>query len=210
MVLGECGRYPLCIVYFRKCIGYWCRLIYMPQYRKPRNCYDMLKQLDESGRITWITNVKRLLYTYGFGHVWFEQDVGDIKVFLAIFKQRIKDCMFQNWHDNIVNSTRCDTDRHFKSLLNPEKYLTLGLSFSLRRLLARFRCCSNRLNIEIGRHYNIDREDRIGLYCFLSDDFLLVEDEYHVFFICHRFVNERASFLYNWYSGNRERIDFIT
>ena len=51
IVLGECGRCPLCVTYFYKCISYWCKLLHMPHYRYPHNCYLMLKKLDDGGRI---------------------------------------------------------------------------------------------------------------------------------------------------------------
>ena len=76
---------------------------------------------------------------------------------------------------------------NFKTLLNPEKYLSIAIPFNLRKSLACFRCSSHKLNIEIGRHYGIDKEDRICLYCFINEDNLIIEDEYHVFFNCLRY-----------------------
>ena len=69
MVLGECGRLPLCIHYFSKCVRYQCQILRMPHYRYPLNCYKMLKDIDISGRRTWATEVKELLFIYGFGFV---------------------------------------------------------------------------------------------------------------------------------------------
>ena len=59
----------------------------MPHYRYPLNCYKMLKDIDISGRWTWATEVKELLFRYGFGYVWIAQDVGDVDMFLRAFKQ---------------------------------------------------------------------------------------------------------------------------
>ena len=39
---------------------------------------------------------KNLLYTYGFGYAWLSQDVGDIKIFLYNFKQRVTDIKSQD------------------------------------------------------------------------------------------------------------------
>ena len=44
-------------------------------------------------------------------------------MFIAQFKLRLIDCCFQKWHSGITDSTRCDTYKEFKSLLNVEKYL---------------------------------------------------------------------------------------
>ena len=51
----------------------------------------MLKDIDISGRWTWATEVKELLFRYGFGYVWIAQDVGDVDMFLRAFKQRLYD-----------------------------------------------------------------------------------------------------------------------
>lgn len=81
----------------------------------------MLKSLDEAGRQNWASEVRVLLYTYGFGYVWLSQDIGDIGLFTSQFKVRLIDCMTQKWHSDITDSTRCDTYKEFKSLLNIEK-----------------------------------------------------------------------------------------
>ena len=74
-VLGECGRRPLAVHYMKKCVKYWLKLIQMPVNRYPHICYNMLRSYHDSGKITWATHVKMLLYKYGFGHVWLSQGV---------------------------------------------------------------------------------------------------------------------------------------
>ena len=54
----------------------------MDTYRYPYQCYRMLRNLDEVGRLTWATHVRNLLYMYGFGYVWFYENVGDEIYFL--------------------------------------------------------------------------------------------------------------------------------
>ena len=62
MVLGECGGLPFSIVYHTKCIKYWCKILQMPNIRYPRNCYNMLKSLDDLGRQSWALHVEELLF----------------------------------------------------------------------------------------------------------------------------------------------------
>ena len=64
---------------------------------------------DDIGRQKWVTNIKDLLFQYGYGYVWISQDVGHINMFVSSFKQRLKDCVTQNWSDNLSNYSRCDT-----------------------------------------------------------------------------------------------------
>ena len=61
--LGECGRRPLAVHYMSKCVKYWLKLIQMPVNRYPHVCYNMLRSYDDSGKISWATHVKMLLYT---------------------------------------------------------------------------------------------------------------------------------------------------
>ena len=109
VAIGECGRLPLCVTYFTNCIKYWCKLLHMQNNRYPKNCYKMLKALDEADRQNWVSKVRFLLFTYGFGYIWIAQDVGDISMFISQFKQRLTDCMTQRWHADISESSRCDT-----------------------------------------------------------------------------------------------------
>jgi len=50
IVLGECGRLPLCTIYYINCIRYWCKLLTMPSHSFPKQCYNVLKSLDDAGR----------------------------------------------------------------------------------------------------------------------------------------------------------------
>ena len=115
MVLGECGRYPLSVTYQLNCIKYWCKIIHMEDKRYPKQCYNMLKSLDNMGRITWASKIKNLLFESGFGIVWINQNVGDVNQFLSKFQQHLKDCAQQNWTAKVNNSSRCQFYKHFKS-----------------------------------------------------------------------------------------------
>ena len=190
-VRGECGRYPLFVTYYCKCIKYWLRLVRMSGNRYPKQCYIMLKNLDESGRITWVTHVKDLLFRYGFGIVWLTENVGDDDVFINVFKQRLIDCALQDWHTEITQSRKALHYRHFKTLLNVETYLKLDILLKFKIAFSRFRCSAHNLLVETGRHNNISYEDRICTLC----DTQSIEDEYHVFMKCPFYNNLRHQYL---------------
>jgi hypothetical protein len=102
--LGECGRYPIYIDTYTRVVKYWCRLITMSEDRYPRQCYNMLCMQDKSGRSNWVTKVKALLCTYGFGYIWVMQAVGDVNGFIRAFTCRLKDCARQEWHDSVATA----------------------------------------------------------------------------------------------------------
>ena len=139
MAIGEFGRLPLCHEYYSRCTKYWCKLLQMPNTRYPKSCYNMLKSLDDVGRKTWASEVRHLLFKFGFGFVWIAQDIGNPDIFMSQLKLRIADCLKQDWHSSIDNSSRCDHYKHFKSLLNVEKYISLDMPFHLRKAMARCR-----------------------------------------------------------------------
>ena len=40
--------------------------------------------------------------------MWLSQDIGNETYFIKQVKQRLKDCSFQMWHNDINTSSRCD------------------------------------------------------------------------------------------------------
>ena len=131
-VLGELGRHPICTIYYVKCIKYWLKLQQMDNKRLPRQCYKLLYEYDSSGRKTWATEVKNLLFRMGYGHVWTNQGVGDPCLFIKCFKDRLSDISQQEWNTSISSTSKLRTYATFKSDLSYEKYLTLNTAKILK------------------------------------------------------------------------------
>ena len=178
-----------------RCIKYWLKLQYMDDDRLPKNCYNMLRKLTEAGRNTWCSEIKKLLFRYGFGIVWFEHGVADVVLFLSQFKQRIKDCCEQEWRIRINDSSKLDTYALFKSLLDVEKYLTNVYYRPHRMALTRLRCSSHCLNIEQGRREGLDRSDRLCKWCLINEGKSCIENEFHFVTECKLYEQMRSSLL---------------
>lgn len=157
----------------------------------------MLKSLDDAGRNCWATNIKSLLFTYGYGYIWIAQDVGNIDVFICNFKRRITDCFVQNWHNDISNSSRCHHYKYYKTLLNTERYLHLEIPFKYKIAFAKFRCSNHKLNIELGRHSNTPQNERLCIFCLNHNNVAVIDCEYHAFFQCPKFNIIRRQYLFN-------------
>ena len=112
--------------------------------------------------------------------------------------------------ESINSSSRCDLYKNIHSLLDPERYLFVDMSPHLRRYVARFRCSSHKLNIELGRHINVDRGNRVCTYCLCNEQICIIEDEYHVFFECKQFYAERQTLLFSWYHDGKNLESFYT
>ena len=145
VVLGECGRLPLWTIYMYRCIKFWIKVV-NSQGRYIHSCYKNLKVLDDHGKTTWATHIKSLLLTHGYGYVWQQQGVGNPKLFLCGFKQRLQDVARQQWHANIQ---QCPLQlyREYKTCLEIDTYL-LCVEIRVHRIaLSRFRSGCNRLAV---------------------------------------------------------------
>ena len=156
----------------------------MNQNRYPKSCYLMLKSHTDIGRSNWASSVRDLLYRFGFGFVWISQDVGNVTRFLKEFQQKVIDCSIQDWHGQVASSPKCEHYKHFKTMLNVERYISCNLPFAIRKAVAKFRCPNHKLNIEVGRHAGIPREFRTCSHCLINNNSYQIEDEYHAFFKC--------------------------
>lgn len=67
-----------------KCIKFWLQVLKLSMTRLCRQAYQMLLQQYESGKLDWISDVKKVLSENGFRIQWVSQEVADM--FLSEFK----------------------------------------------------------------------------------------------------------------------------
>ena len=107
--------------------------------------------------------------------------------FVDMFQNRVKDCAMQQLQHKINNTSKLLHYRHFKTLLNPERYLSMDLPYLYKKAWSNFRCSGHKFNVEVGRQNNIDRENRYCEHC-LRSNIHVVEDEFHVMLICPTYL----------------------
>ena len=139
LVYGELGRYPLRINTFVKCVKFWLRILCMDDSRYPKKAYNMLLFLQKQNYSTWACNIRNLLYTYGYGVVWEAQAVGDIKSFIAAFKQRLIDNYAQDWHSALESHTFYGVYSTYSHSLILRPYFNVIKSINIRKIFTRFR-----------------------------------------------------------------------
>ena len=149
--------------------------------------------LDNSGKLNWVSHVRTLLFESGFGYVWMAQYVGDMNNFLKEFEMRIKDMAIQNWHSDIELCSKLYYYGAFKSMLTLERYLYCIPNKNHRTALAKLRCSNHELAIELGRHNDTPREERICIYC-LQQGYNFVEDEAHFMLECILYKDLRLKY----------------
>jgi hypothetical protein len=191
IVLGELGRLPLYTMYIIRCVKFWFKLI-SSEISYTKACYNILKALDDAGRVTWVSKIKNVLLTNGFGNVWLAQGVGDVKIFLSIFRQRICDISKQTWFEDIARNIAYST---YKATLEPELYLSKVEWRRHRVALSRLRTGSNQLAVNRlkGR---VPKNERLCKYCNNINSNHL-EDEYHFVMVCPLYKEIRISYLVN-------------
>ena len=107
---------------------------------------------DKVGTTNWVTKVKKMLFSSGYGCVWLTQSVADETKFFNSFGLRIADNFRQEWYSDTSENKKLEMYKTFKSLIEPEIYLTSINSFFLRRELPKFRISNHNLMIEeVGR-----------------------------------------------------------
>ena len=161
---------------------YRIKLVSMPNNRYPRKCYNMLFQLDEVGRKTWVTCIRVLLYLNGFSSAWEAQSVGDTRIFTSILNQRLRERAQNAWYTSVLDNNKLNIYSQCKSMVVQESYIASVYNIQLRSLLL-FRCSGHCLAIETGRWSNTPMTERICSYCKLTN-ISAIEDEKHFLYDC--------------------------
>lgn len=161
----------------------------------------MLNDLElHPNKSNWASSVKYLLESLGFNDVWYSQGVGNVNLFLTIFKQRLKDVFIQNWNSRILGSTRARTYSLFHNF-SYKLYLDHLTLEKFRHALSKVRMSSHRLEIEAGRWHrphSIPLDERKCRVC------NIIEDEFHFILECTLFQNIRKKYIkrYFWLRPN--------
>lgn len=121
--LGECGRDSVYVYCFIKCIKYWLKLISLPEQSLLKSCYNLQYKSCILGKTNWASNIRDILFRYGFGSIWEEQNVADNAAFIKVFRERIQDCELQRWASEVRDTAKLRTYRLFKEERIEEFYL---------------------------------------------------------------------------------------
>ena len=150
----------------------------------------MMLMLHQQNKITWVHFVMVTLYRHGFGYVWESPDsVGHRKLFLKMFKDRLVECSYQDWHFKINNSERFQTYSSFKVDNNCGSYLHDIRHTGMRDTLIKFRLGVSDLRCHRLR-YNSSTDT--CLHCPFCNE---LETELHFLFICPRYEDLRALYI---------------
>lgn len=199
-VYGIMGRHDLMYNRSIRIIKYWLKIISCADKKYCKRVYDVLKLDAESypNKVSWVTLLRNMLSIMGFHDVWLQQGVGNVNIFLIMFKQRLQDISMQNWSSRLEDSTR---STFFRSIVSFQFqfYLKCDMLSHLRVAMNRLICSSHNLCIETGRWHrphSIPRENRKCTTC------NKIEDEYHFLVECTRYKDLRKKYIPKYYWSN--------
>ena len=191
IVYSESGRYPLFICSQMRSLKFWLRLQKLPECRISHLAYDMLVNLDTNSKDNWVSDIKRLLCSNGYGYVWLFRGVGCERSFLQSIKLRLIDCFTQGWHFKLMNSENTTFYSSFKSCIEIECHLTQRfMCKAFRDALLKFRFCVSPIdchrykfypNILASKQCTICKEEK--------------EDELHFLLVCKPYEDLRLNIL---------------
>ena len=87
--------------------------------------------------------------------MWISQGVGDVIIFMEIFKTKLQEHFKNTLFAGLGNICKLATYLTFNREFEPERYLNFEIIKSHRQALSRLRCSSHMLQIEAGRHKNL-------------------------------------------------------
>ena len=146
----------------------------------------------------WAKEIKSLLDHCGFSDVWQSQQVLNSDVFLKNIFDRLCDQAKAACMEDIKTHSKLTSYCQYKLVFACEQYLQEIKSVKLRHCIAKLRLASHNLNVEVGRHKNIPKPQRVCTLCQKNE----IEDEHHFLFRCPRFSAMREHLIPKLYVDN--------
>ena len=192
-VYKETNSSPLINGRLKRILNYWLKIITLNDSNPVKIIYKLLlKDTQDNANITnWVSLLRNMLMTRGFGDIWLQQYVPDNNNFVSLFTQRVSDIFMQQNTENIYNVSEHRLYKQFLNTTISTEYLHTIKEKYIRVAITRFRLGSHNFMVERGR-WQRPKLDFINRKCDLC---LIVEDEYHISIECPRFETLRIRYL---------------
>jgi len=194
--IGELGVYPLDLHGLINLLSFWHRTTQMNNNSLVKQTLNYISENDPS-KSEWITTVKYLLDLVHMENYFHNPSLLTTKYFTYMCTKRLKNIFIDQWYNKISGkymregqTNKLRTYIVYKKKFVRESYLDNVNNFSVRKVIAKFRCSDHILEIEKGRHNRIKVEDRICKVCTSE-----VEDELHFLKSCPLYAELRNNYL---------------
>ena len=179
-VLGEVAEIPVALKGYLAMLKFWHRIRYMSDDTLVKKAYQENVLMNSN----WCKTIQILNCSQNL-----HCNPPSIKDFPKIAKLNIANSFTAYWKSRITDQNiekKLRTYARVKHSFQTETYLALP-SFKDRQAITKFICSDHKLEIEIGRHRNIPREDRLCRTC----DLRKVENEDHFLLECPQYSGIR-------------------
>jgi len=146
--------------------------------RLPKQAYSMMLLQDQNGKRNWVTEIRELLSKIGLDHVWFNQSINNINVFLVECKQRLLDIFVEDWSSKVRSSDRYSLYREFTEGFGKASYVEELDIYCFRVALTQIRVGVLPINKNMNR-YGLNPKASMCPFC--ND---LEEDHKHLLQSC--------------------------
>ena len=183
--IGDMGWLPLRYTRQIELLRYWNKLIKLDNDRLTKKIfkYDYNLKLPYS----WCHTVENLLTSYSMNYVFENLNQCD----LLVIKNKVTESFQIEWKTQLENKQKLRFYKLFKTLPDPELYITTNLNCMERSLLSQLRLGILPIAIETGRYKSVPKHRRICEFCNIDK----VENEIHVLFECSVYEEERLNWL---------------
>ena len=122
-----------------------------------------------------------------------------------MLSNRLRDVYITELYANMEACTSLILYRQIQPCFKRANYLNIIDIPKYRNALAKLRLNSHKLNIETGRHRQIERNLRICTLCNMND----IEDEFHFFLVCPFYTHFRNIYIEKYYRNRPSMYKFI-
>ena len=112
-----------------------------------------------------------------------------------VIKERINDTFKQQCYNRIMTNPKGSLYKHLVNEFKLQNYLRKPLDVRCLKEITKIRIYAHKLNLEFGRHRNVERSERKCKLCNLTE----IEDEYHFILQCPLYNDIRMKFIKTYY-----------
>lgn len=179
----EAGRPRLAVKVIAAAIRLWTKILDMDDSRLPRQCYDVLREMDRtspSSQYNWVTQFRSLLEVNGLSHIWNSHSPSTTIQHAEQIFSTLEQMSFER---DVISVEASDRNVFYHCAIRADvtqlpEYLTSKLSLKDKRTLAEMRLQSEFLLID--RSFILLQEEGTCPVCNLSKP----NDNYHILAEC--------------------------
>ncbi|KAI5742578.1 hypothetical protein M8J77_008802 [Diaphorina citri] len=164
MVRQECGVSATSVELFRKMLGWWIKMLEMPEDRYPKICYNVLKEMEERSPLdtthNWAAQLRERLLGLEYEQLYQEGTSRDIKNELENIIQKFEKKSKEEDMTRIQQSSYSTVYRELTEEGGGGTYLSYGMHMGKIRLASQLRIAADnclRINVN-GNYYKIDMD----------------------------------------------------